>query len=73
MGCFSFWLCDFLFLIFVLLFGRVKISYLLGEVARGIKSFKRGLAEDDSADDPKAIASDATERTKEPAKDKVAG
>jgi sec-independent protein translocase protein TatA len=36
--------------IFLLLFGgRNKISDLMGDVARGIKSFKKGLNEDDSA------------------------
>ena len=34
--------------IVVLLFGRGKISELMGDVAKGIKSFKKGLAEDDS-------------------------
>ncbi len=32
-----------------LLFGRGKISGLMGDVAQGIKSFKRGMAEDDRA------------------------
>jgi sec-independent protein translocase protein TatA len=36
------------------LFGRGKISELMGDVAKGIKSFKRGLAEDDDA--PPAMA-----------------
>ncbi len=36
----------------VLLFGRGKISDLMGDVAKGIKSFKKGLAEDDAADLP---------------------
>ena len=31
----------------VLLFGRNKISDLMGDVAKGIKSFKKGMAEDD--------------------------
>jgi sec-independent protein translocase protein TatA len=30
----------------VLLFGRGKISELMGDVAKGIKSFKKGLADD---------------------------
>jgi sec-independent protein translocase protein TatA len=34
--------------IFVLLFGRGKISELMGDLAQGIKSFKKGLAEDDT-------------------------
>ena len=32
----------------VLLFGRGKISGLMGDVADGIKSFKRGMREDES-------------------------
>ena len=43
----------------VLLFGRGKISDLMGDVAGGIKAFKRGMAEDDTppakATDPKTI------------------
>ena len=31
----------------VLLFGRGKISDLMGDVAKGIKSFKSGMAEDE--------------------------
>lgn len=30
----------------VLLFGRNKISDLMGDVAKGIKSFKKGIADD---------------------------
>jgi sec-independent protein translocase protein TatA len=30
----------------VLLFGRGKISDLMGDVAKGIKSFKKGMADD---------------------------
>lgn len=36
----------------VLLFGRGKISDLMGDVAKGIKSFKKGLAEDDAEEIP---------------------
>jgi sec-independent protein translocase protein TatA len=31
----------------VLLFGRGKISELMGDVAKGIKSFKKGISEDE--------------------------
>ena len=44
----------------VLLFGRNKISDLMGDVAKGIKSFKKGMAEDDSAEPP-TIDHDAAE------------
>ena len=37
----------------VLLFGRGKISDLMGDVAKGIKSFKKGIA-DDEVDEPEA-------------------
>jgi sec-independent protein translocase protein TatA len=33
----------------LLLFGLGKISELMGDVAQGIKAFKKGMSEDDSA------------------------
>ncbi len=38
----------------VLLFGRGKISELMGDVAKGIKSFKKGMSEDEAevSDEP---------------------
>jgi sec-independent protein translocase protein TatA len=44
--------------LFVLLFGRGKISELMGDVAQGIKSFKKGMADDDekpAQPEPKTI------------------
>jgi len=38
----------------VLLFGRGKISEMMGDVAKGIRSFKKGLSDDDDAQAPKA-------------------
>jgi len=35
--------------LFVLLFGRGKISELMGDVAQGIKAFKKGMSEDETA------------------------
>ena len=41
----------------VLLFGRGKISSLMGDVAKGIKSIKKGMASDVSDDtEPKNIS-----------------
>ena len=41
----------------VLLFGRGKISSLMGDVAKGIKSFKKGMASDITDDnEPKNIS-----------------
>jgi sec-independent protein translocase protein TatA len=73
MGSFSIWHWAIVILIVVLLFGRGKISDLMGDVAKGIKSFKRGLAEEDAPDEQKAIAEEVSERTKDAAKDKVTG
>jgi sec-independent protein translocase protein TatA len=55
--------------IVVLLFGRGKISEMMGDMAKGIKSFKKGMAEDDDA--PKVIDQAAAEPGV--AKEKVAG
>ena len=41
----------------VLLFGRGKISSIMGDVAKGIKSFKKGLS-DDSDEQKKPINTD---------------
>ncbi len=47
MGTMSIWHWIILLLIVVLLFGRGKISEVMTDVAKGIKSFKKGMSEDD--------------------------
>ena len=42
----SIWQIMIVVVLLVLLFGRGKISALMGDVAKGIKSFKKGMAED---------------------------
>ena len=52
----SWWQILVVLLLFVLLFGRGKISDLMGDVAKGIKSFKSGMAdEDEDVADAKVI------------------
>ena len=51
MGSFSMWHWLIVLAIVLLLFGRGKIPELMGDVAKGIKSFKKGMA-DDSDDVP---------------------
>ena len=46
----------------VLLFGRGKISSIMGDVAKGIKSFKKGLS-DDSAEQTQTINTDTQSST----------
>ena len=50
----SFWQIAIVVVLVVLLFGRGKISSLMGDVAKGIKSFKKGISSDESskADSP---------------------
>ncbi len=44
----SFWQIAIVVVIVVLLFGRGKISSLMGDVAKGIKSFKKGMSDESS-------------------------
>jgi sec-independent protein translocase protein TatA len=41
--------------IVLLVFGRGKIPELMGDMAKGIKSFKKGMADDDVADDKRTV------------------
>ena len=48
MGGTSIWHWIVVGLIVVLLFGRGKISDMMGDVAKGIKAFKKGMSEDEA-------------------------
>jgi len=51
------WQIAIVVILVVLLFGRGKISSLMGDVANGIKSFKKGMASDVTDEsDPKNIS-----------------
>jgi len=53
----GFWQIAVVVIFVVLLFGRGKISSLMGDVAKGIKSFKKGMATDSTEDlEPKNIS-----------------
>ena len=45
----SFWHIIIVVIVVVLLFGRGKISDLMGDVAKGIKSFKKGMSDDNTS------------------------
>ena len=47
----SIWQIAIVVVLVVLLFGRNKISHLMGDVAKGIKSFKKGMSTDPTEDD----------------------
>jgi sec-independent protein translocase protein TatA len=48
MGSMSIWHWVIVALVVLLLFGRGRISEMMGDLAKGIKSFKKGLAEDEA-------------------------
>ena len=50
------WQIAIVVILVVLLFGRGKISSLMGDVAKGIKSFKKGMASDVDDNEPKNIS-----------------
>jgi sec-independent protein translocase protein TatA len=53
MGSMSVWHWIIVLAVGLLLFGgRGKISELMGDFAKGIKSFKKGLAEDEKPEEP---------------------
>tara|TARA_Y100000590_G_scaffold9808_1_gene12053 strand:- start:6046 stop:6246 length:201 start_codon:yes stop_codon:yes gene_type:complete len=55
----GFWQIAVVVILVVLLFGRGKISSLMGDVAKGIKSFKKGMASDAIEENqPKDVSED---------------
>lgn len=63
MGTFSIWHWLIVLAIVVLLFGRGKIPELMGDFAKGIKNFKKGMKDDDDkpeAKQPEPKALDGT-------------
>lgn len=47
MGTFSVWHWLIVLVVVLLLFGRGKIPELMGDMAKGIKSFKKGMSDDE--------------------------
>ena len=65
MGSFSIWHWLIVLVVVLLIFGRGKIPELMGDMAKGIKSFKKGMADDDEEpDDRKTVEHRADERVK---------
>lgn len=74
MGQIGLWQILIVAVLVVLLFGRGKIPHLMGDLAQGIKNFKRGMKDEDTAAtktiDAKAEAEVETETVS--SKDKAA-
>ena len=64
----GFWQIAVVVVLVVLLFGRGKISSLMGDVAKGIKSFKKGMK--DPTQDESDTTSSKDTNTEDPNSDK---
>ena len=65
------WQIAIVVILVVLLFGRGKISSLMGDVAKGIKSFKKGMASDVTDDsEPKNISDENQDSNNQDSKNK---
>ena len=65
------WQVAIIGVIVVLLFGRGKISELMGDVAKGIKSLKKGLNEEDSEEETATTIEHSETPVAEPAEKKT--
>ena len=59
----GFWQIAIVVVLVVLLFGRGKISSLMGDVAKGIKSFKKGMS--DNSDQTSSTTTSSTSSSSE--------
>ena len=65
------WQIAIVVILVVLLFVRGKISSLMGDVAKGIKSFKKGMATDVTDDsEPKNVSENNQDSNNQDSKDK---
>ena len=70
MGSFSIWHWLVVLLVILLLFGSGKISGLMGDLAKGIKSFKQNIKEDEK---DASMAADASTQTPTPPAGNLSG
>ena len=76
MGAFSIWHWLIVLVVVLVLFGGGgKISRLMGDFGKGLKSFKKGMKEEEASDDmteePKTLNSEATDTAEASDKDKA--
>lgn len=60
MGGFSLWHWLIVGLVILLLFGKGRFSDMMGDVAKGLKSFKKGMSEDEEAEQRRLTAERVT-------------
>ena len=64
MGSFGIWHWLIVGLVILLLFGKGRFSDMMGDVAKGLKSFKKGMSEDEQAAEQRRLSG---ERAPDPA------
>ncbi|MBO6636821.1 MAG: twin-arginine translocase TatA/TatE family subunit [Roseitalea sp.] len=71
MGAFSIWQWIIVLVIVLLLFGRGKIPELMGDVAKGIRNFRKGMKDEvaEGEDTPEEPARTVEHRSDESVKD----
>ena len=71
MGSFSLWHWLVVIILVLLLFGRGRISDMMGDIGKGLKSFKQGMADDEAPkkpETPRALEDRPIDVTPEPRK-----
>ncbi len=68
MGGLSIWHWLIVGILVLLLFGKGRFSDMMGDVAKGIKSFKKGMSEEDEAPKAPPQQIDASASVNEPEK-----
>ncbi len=58
MGGFSIWHWLIVGLVVLLLFGKGRFSDMMGDVAKGLKSFKKGMSEDEEAEERRRLTAE---------------
>jgi len=69
MGSFSLWHWLVVIILILLLFGRGRISDMMGDIGKGLKSFKQGMADEDQPakpGEPKSLENRPIDVTPEP-------
>jgi len=62
MGGLSIWHWLIMGIVLLLLFGKGRFSDMMGDVAKGLKSFKKGISEEDEAHSAAARPAEPTRR-----------
>ena len=68
MGSFSLWHWLVVIILVLLLFGRGRISDMMGDIGKGLKSFKQGMADDEAPakSEPRSIENRPIDVSPEP-------